>query len=115
MTSFSSLQINCMVSLSFDSEIFDEQCSTYVAMYMVLDMIRKVMLCFSSGAVSLVTAEFLWVWFTGNIVERKLVDPLSQPYIQSVRPIAIVAGQETNISCNGFNLARSGTRYVSLL
>jgi hypothetical protein len=51
----------------------------------------------------------------GNIVERKLVDPLSQPYIQSVRPIAIVAGQETNISCNGFNLACSGTRYVSLL
>ncbi|CAM6077331.1 unnamed protein product [Sphagnum tenellum] len=48
----------------------------------------------------------------GNIVERKLVDPLSQPYIQSVRPIAIVAGQETNISCNGFNLARSGTRLL---
>jgi hypothetical protein len=48
----------------------------------------------------------------GNIVERKVMDPFSQPYIQSVRPLAIVAGQETKISFKGFNLAHSGTRQV---
>jgi hypothetical protein len=40
------------------------------------------------------------------------MDPLSQPYIQSVRPLAIVAGEETKISLKGFNLAHSGTRQV---
>ncbi|CAM6045328.1 unnamed protein product, partial [Sphagnum compactum] len=49
----------------------------------------------------------------GNIMERKFVNPLSQPYIQSVRPLAIVAGQETKICFKGFNLGHSsGTRLL---
>jgi hypothetical protein len=48
-------------------------------------------------------------------MERKFVNPLSQPYIQSVRPLAIVAGQETKICFKGFNLGHSsGTRYLLL-
>lgn len=37
-------------------------------------------------------------------------EPLYHPYIQSVRPLAIVAGQETSMVVKGFNLTKSGTR-----
>jgi hypothetical protein len=46
----------------------------------------------------------------GEIIESKLSDPLSTPFIQSVRPLAMVAGQKINVVVKGFNFLKSGTR-----
>jgi hypothetical protein len=46
----------------------------------------------------------------GEIRENKLVN-FWNPYIQSVRPLAVEAGQAATITLKGFNLTAPDTRY----
>ena len=40
-----------------------------------------------------------------------MIDSWGDPYIQSVRPLAVEAGQAATITVKGFNLTAPDTRY----
>ena len=56
-----------------------------------------------------------WLNFAGEIIGCRVSDPLSSPYIQSVRPLAIMSGQRTSLVVTGLNLTKTGTRYVCVV
>jgi hypothetical protein len=51
------------------------------------------------------------VVFAGEIIQYGAANSLESPYLLSVRPLAVVAGQQNNLFVSGFNLARAVTRY----
>lgn len=53
------------------------------------------------------------VVFAGEIVECMQSNPLESPYLLSVRPLAVVAGQQSRLVVSGLNLTRAVTRYVT--
>ncbi|CAM6020726.1 unnamed protein product [Sphagnum balticum] len=59
----------------------------------------------------LVQAEHQKVFVVdGDILESIVAEPLSYPYIQAVRPLAIVAGEQNTLVLKGFNFTQPGTR-----
>lgn len=51
------------------------------------------------------------VVFSGEIMECWTSNPFESPYLLSVRPLAVVAGEENRVVVNGFNLTSAVTRY----
>jgi hypothetical protein len=51
----------------------------------------------------------------GDILESIVAEPLSYPYIQAVRPLAIVAGEQNTLVLKGFNFTHPGTRYTTMM
>jgi hypothetical protein len=49
--------------------------------------------------------------FAGEIIQYRASNPLESPYLLSVRPLAVVAGQQNSLFVSGFNLGRAVTRY----
>jgi hypothetical protein len=64
----------------------------------------------------LVQAEHQKVFVVdGDILESIVAEPLSYPYIQAVRPLAIVAGEQNTLVLKGFNFTQPGTRYTKMM
>lgn len=57
------------------------------------------------------THSVSYIVFEGEVQESRNLQPWSFPYIQSVRPLAVEAGEPTNITLKGFNLTLPDTRY----
>jgi hypothetical protein len=51
----------------------------------------------------------------GDILESIVAEPVSYPYIQAVRPLAIVAGEQNTLVLKGFNFTQPGTRYTKMM
>lgn len=68
--------------------------------------LRYHILNYGVTSVKLITFRCSLFVFVGEIIECRTSNPFGSPYLFSVRPLAVVAGQQNRLIVNGLNLTK---------